>query len=53
MVYGLTVDGWGQQDIIVRASDLQQARAVLETPEMPDDGEAGDDADDAGPDGEE
>ena len=33
--------------------DLQQARAVLETPEVPDDGEAGDDADDAGPDGEE
>jgi hypothetical protein len=52
-VYGLTVDGWGQQDIIVRASDLQQARAVLETPEVPDDGEAGDDADGAGPDGEE
>jgi hypothetical protein len=50
-VYGLTVDGWGQQDIIVRASDLQEARMVLEGPEAseaPDDGEADDGAPDGG-----
>jgi hypothetical protein len=29
VVYGLTVDGCGQQDIMVRAGDLEEARAVL------------------------
>jgi hypothetical protein len=53
VVYGLTVDGCGQQDIIVRASDIQDARAVLDSPEAPEGGEAGDDADDAEPDAEE
>jgi hypothetical protein len=33
VVYGLTVDGAGQQDIMVRAEDLEEARAALE--EMP------------------
>ncbi len=46
MVYGLTVDGCGQQDIMVRAEDLEDARAALASgPEM-DDGEP----DAAGPD---
>jgi hypothetical protein len=31
VVYGLTVDGCGQQDILVRPSDLEVARAALET----------------------
>lgn len=30
VVYGLTVDGCGQQDILVRPSDLDVARAALE-----------------------
>jgi len=30
VVYGLTVDGSGQQDIMVRAEDLGEARAALE-----------------------
>ena len=29
-VYGLTVDGCGQQDIMVRAADLQEALVALE-----------------------
>jgi Putative prokaryotic signal transducing protein len=32
VVYGLTVDGCGQQDILVRPSDLEVAREVLESP---------------------
>lgn len=30
VVYGLTVDGLGQSDIMVRAEDLDEARAALE-----------------------
>lgn len=30
VVYGLTVDGCGQQDILVRPGDLEEARAALE-----------------------
>jgi hypothetical protein len=30
VVYGLTVDGCGQQDIMVRTEDLEEARAALE-----------------------
>jgi hypothetical protein len=30
VVYGLTVDGCGQQDILVRAEDLEEARVALE-----------------------
>ena len=30
VVYGLTVDGCGQQDIWVRAEDLPEAKAALE-----------------------
>ena len=30
VVYGLTVDGMGQQDVMVRAEDLEVARAALE-----------------------
>lgn len=30
VVYGLTVDGCGQQDILVRAGDLEDARLTLE-----------------------
>ena len=30
-VYGLTVDGMGRQDIMVRADELEEARAALET----------------------
>ena len=30
MVIGLTVDGMGQQEIMVRPEDLQEARAALE-----------------------
>jgi len=30
VVYGLTVDGCGQQDIWVRAEDLKEAMAALE-----------------------
>jgi hypothetical protein len=30
VVYGLTVDGAGQQDIFVRPDDLEEARAALE-----------------------
>ena len=36
IVYGLTVDGCGQQDILVRAEDLEDARAALEVGEEPD-----------------
>lgn len=39
VVYGLTVDGLGQQDIMVRAEDLEEARVALEVTEEPDDGE--------------
>ena len=31
VVYGLTVDGLGQQDIMVRAEDLEVAQAALES----------------------
>ena len=31
VVYGLTVDGAGQQDIMVRADEFEEARAALET----------------------
>jgi len=31
VVYGLTIDGAGQQDIMVRADELEEARAALET----------------------
>ena len=31
VVYGLTVDGAGQQDIMVRADELEEARAAPET----------------------
>jgi hypothetical protein len=52
VVYGLTVDGCGQQDIIVRAADLHDAQAVLDTSEAPADGEADDgEPDGADPDG--
>jgi hypothetical protein len=30
VVYGLTVDGAGQQDILVRPEDLEEAQAALE-----------------------
>lgn len=30
VIYGLTVDGAGQQDIMVRAEDLDEARVALE-----------------------
>ncbi|MCE5253362.1 MAG: DUF2007 domain-containing protein [Actinomycetia bacterium] len=30
VVYGLTVDGAGRQDILVRPEDLEEARAALE-----------------------
>ncbi len=30
VVYGLTVDGMGQQDIMVRPQDLEEAQAALE-----------------------
>jgi hypothetical protein len=30
VVYGLTVDGCGQQEIMVRAEDLEEARVALE-----------------------
>jgi hypothetical protein len=30
VVYGLTVDGCGQQDIMVRAEDLEEARVAME-----------------------
>jgi hypothetical protein len=30
VVFGLTVDGYGQRDIMVRAEDLEVARAALE-----------------------
>jgi hypothetical protein len=36
VVYGLTVDGLGQQDIMVRAEDLEEARAALEVTEEVD-----------------
>jgi hypothetical protein len=35
-VYGLTVDGWGQQDIMVRADELAEARVALETGDADD-----------------
>ena len=31
VVYGLTIDGCGQQDIMVRAEDLEVARVALES----------------------
>jgi hypothetical protein len=39
IVYGLTVDGLGQQDIMVRAEELEEARIALEIAEDPDDEE--------------
>jgi hypothetical protein len=39
VVYGLTVDGCGQQDIMVRAEDLEDARTALEMTEEPDSAE--------------
>ena len=39
VVYGLTVDGCGQQDIMVRAEDLEEARMALEVVEEPDSAE--------------
>jgi len=39
VVYGLTVDGCGQQDIMVRAEDLEDARTALEVAEEPDSAE--------------
>jgi hypothetical protein len=39
VVYGLTIDGCGQQDIMVRAEDLEEARAALEVGEEPDSAE--------------
>lgn len=30
VVYGLTVDGMGQQDVMVRPAELEEARAALE-----------------------
>jgi hypothetical protein len=33
VVYGLTVDGLGQQDIMVRAEDLAEAQVALEPEE--------------------
>ena len=33
IVYGLTVDGLGQQDIMVRPEDLMEARAALDPEE--------------------
>jgi hypothetical protein len=30
IVYGLTVDGFGQQDIMVRAEDFEEAKIALE-----------------------
>ena len=33
LVYGLTVDGAGQRDIFVRTSDLEEAKAALDTDE--------------------
>ncbi len=33
VVYGLTVDGLGQQDIMVRAEDLAEAQVALEPAE--------------------
>jgi hypothetical protein len=36
VVYGLTVDGCGQQDIMVRAEDLEEARTALAITEDPD-----------------
>ena len=39
VVYGLTVDGCGQQDIMVRAEDLEEARMALEVVDEPDSAE--------------
>ena len=39
VVYGLTVDGCGQQDIMVRTEDLEEARTALEVAEEPDSAE--------------
>ena len=36
VVYGLSVDGLGQQDIMVRAEDLEEARTALEVDDDPD-----------------
>jgi hypothetical protein len=36
VVYGLTVDGCGQQDIMVRGEDLEEARTALSVAEEPD-----------------
>ncbi len=46
VVYGLTVDGCGQQDIMVRPADLEEARAALEpSPEGAEGASTLDDAD--------
>lgn len=36
VVYGLLVDGAGQQDIMVRADELAEARAALESEDLVD-----------------
>jgi hypothetical protein len=36
VVDGLTVDGAGQQDVMVRAEDLEEAQAALEAGEEPE-----------------
>jgi hypothetical protein len=36
VVYGLTIDGAGQQDIMVRAEDLEEARTALDLAEKPE-----------------
>jgi hypothetical protein len=36
VVYGLTIDGAGQQDIMVRAEDLEEARTALEVAKQPE-----------------
>jgi hypothetical protein len=46
VVYGLTVDGCGQQDIMVRATDLDDALVAIGSDDESDDaGEAPDGAD--------
>jgi hypothetical protein len=34
VVYGLTIDGAGQQDIMVRADDFEEASAALESDDV-------------------
>ncbi len=35
VVYGLTIDGAGQQDIFVRTEDLEEAKVALEEDSQP------------------